>query len=293
MKAKYINPFTDFGFKKLFGEEASKPMLIDFLNSLLPESNIVDLAFKDKEQLGQTDQDRKAIYDIYCENEKGEKFIVELQKAKQKYFKDRTIYYSTFPIREQAEKGEWNYQLKAVYCIGVLDFTFDDYDNEPEKSEVIHTVQLKDQHNRLFFDKLKYVYLEMPNFNKTEQELGTGLHSVRLDEWLYFIKNLEDFQSIPAIFKDEIFMQAFEKAEIAKYSEKEFKEYQQSLKYFRDNNATFEYAIETAFDEGKDAGKMESAINIAKALKENGVPNDIISKTTGLLVRLPFNDITN
>ncbi len=277
MKAKYINPFTDFGFKKLFGEEASKPMLIDFLNSLLPESNIADLTFKDKEQLGQTDQDRKAIYDIYCENEKGEKFIVELQKAKQKYFKDRTIYYSTFPIREQAEKGEWNYQLKAVYCIGVLDFTFDDYDNEPEKNEVIHTVQLKDQHNRLFFNKLKYVYLEMPNFKKTEEELET-----RLDEWLYFIKNLEDFQTIPAIFEDEIFIQAFEKAEIAKYSEREFNEYQQSLKYFRDNNNTFDYAVETAFDEGKDAGKIESAIKIAKALKENGVPNDIISKTTGL-----------
>ncbi len=277
MKAKYINPFTDFGFKKLFGEEASKPMLIDFLNSLLPESNIADLTFKDKEQLGQTDQDRKAIYDIYCENEKGEKFIVELQKAKQKYFKDRTIYYSTFPIREQAEKGEWNYQLKAVYCIGVLDFTFDDYDNEPEKNEVIHTVQLKDQHNRLFFNKLKYVYLEMPNFKKTEEELET-----RLDEWLYFIKNLEDFQTIPAIFEDEIFIQAFEKAEIAKYSEREFNEYQQSLKYFRDNNNTFDYAVETAFDEGKDAGKIEIAIKIAKALKENGVPNDIISKTTGL-----------
>ena len=277
MKAKYINPFTDFGFKKLFGEEASKPMLIDFLNSLLPESNIVDLTFKDKEQLGNTDQDRKAIYDIYCENEKGEKFIVELQKAKQKYFKDRTIYYSTFPIREQAEKGEWNYQLKAVYCIGVLDFTFDDYDNEPERNEVIHIVQLKDQHNRVFFDKLKYVYLEMPNFKKTEEELKT-----RLDEWLYFIQNLEDFQTIPAIFEDEIFIQAFEKAEIAKYSESEFNEYQQSLKYFRDNNATFDYAIETAFDEGKDVGKMESAIKIAKALKENGVPNDIISKTTGI-----------
>ena len=274
MKAKYINPFTDFGFKKLFGEEASKPMLIDFLNSLLPESNIVDLTFKDKEQLGQTDQDRKAIYDIYCENEKGEKFIVELQKARQKYFKDRTIYYSTFPIQEQAEKGEWNYQLKAVYCIGVLDFTFDDYDNEFERKEVIHTVQLKDQHNKLFFDKLKYVYLEMPNFKKTEQELQT-----RLDEWLYFIKNLEDFQSIPAIFEDEIFMQAFEKAEIAKYSEREFNEYQQSLKYFRDNNATFDYAVETAFDEGK----MERSIEIAKTLKEKGFPNDIISSVTGLL----------
>ncbi|MBF6654728.1 hypothetical protein C3B48_03465, partial [Flavobacterium columnare] len=97
MKAKYINPFTDFGFKKIFGEEASKNLLIDFLNALLPEyDQIKELSFKNTEQLGQTDLDRKAIYDIYCENEKGEKFIVELQKAKQNYFKERTIYYSTF-----------------------------------------------------------------------------------------------------------------------------------------------------------------------------------------------------
>ena len=98
MKAKYINPFTDFGFKKIFGEEASKSLLIDFLNALLSQTNkIVDLSFKNTEQLGQTDADRKAIYDIYCENEIGEKFIVELQKAKQNYFKERTIYYSTLP----------------------------------------------------------------------------------------------------------------------------------------------------------------------------------------------------
>ena len=101
MKAKYINPYTDFGFKKIFGEEASKPQLIDFLNSLLPEKDkIFTLTFKNNEQLGTTELDRKAIYDIYCENDKGEKFIVELQKAKQNYFKERTIYYSTFPIRE-------------------------------------------------------------------------------------------------------------------------------------------------------------------------------------------------
>ncbi|MET3047659.1 Rpn family recombination-promoting nuclease/putative transposase, partial [Flavobacterium covae] len=85
------------GFKKIFGEEASKNLLIDFLNALLPEyDQIKELSFKNTEQLGQSDLDRKAIYDIYCENEKGEKFIVELQKAKQNYFKERTIYYSTF-----------------------------------------------------------------------------------------------------------------------------------------------------------------------------------------------------
>ena len=130
MKAKYINPFTDFGFKKIFGEEASKPLLIDFLNALLPQANkIIDLNFKNTEHLGQTEADRKAIFDIYCENENGEKFIVELQKAKQNFFKERTVYYSTFPIREQAEKGEWDYNLKAVYCVGILDFIFDDYEN--------------------------------------------------------------------------------------------------------------------------------------------------------------------
>ena len=110
MKAKYIDPFTDFGFKKIFGEESSKPLLIDFLNNLLPESRIVTLSFKDKEQQGKSEEERKAIYDIYCENDKGEKIIIELQKVKQNFFKDRTIYYSTFPIQEQADKGDWNYE---------------------------------------------------------------------------------------------------------------------------------------------------------------------------------------
>jgi predicted transposase/invertase (TIGR01784 family) len=169
MKSKYINPFTDFGFKKIFGEEASKELLIDFLNALIPQANkIIDLKFKSTEHLGLREADKYAIFDIYCENESNEKFIVELQKAKQNYFKDRTIYYSTFPIREQAEKGQWNYNLSAVFCIGILDFTFDDYENEPEKSEVVHTIKLKNQHGKTFYDKLTYIYVEMPNFNKVK-----------------------------------------------------------------------------------------------------------------------------
>lgn len=274
MKAKYVNPFTDFGFKKIFGEEAGKALLMDFLNALLPQANkIIDLTFKNAEQLGQTDADRKAIYDIYCENETGEKFIVELQKAKQNYFKERTIYYSTFPIREQAEKGEWNYNLKAVYCIGILDFTFNDYENEPEKSEVVHTIKLKNQKGKTFYDKLTYIYLEMPNFKQTENELKT-----RLDQWLFFIKHLEDFQTIPTIFADDIFTRAFEKAELAKYGQAELDSYENSLKIYRDLKGV----IDTAFDEGKAEGKLEGKLEVAKALKRNGVSTDIIIKTTGL-----------
>ena len=270
MKAKYINPFTDFGFKKIFGEEASKPLLLDFLNALLPQTNkITGLNFKNTEQLGQTDTDRKAIYDIYCENENGEKFIVELQKAKQNYFKERTIYYSTFPIREQAEKGEWNYNLKAVYCVGILDFTFDDYKNEPEKTEVVHTIKLKNQNGKTFYDKLTYVYLEMPNFKKMEAELET-----RLDQWLYFIKHLEDFQAIPTIFKDEVFIQAFEKAELANFNQIELDSYENSLKTYRDLKGV----IDTAFDEGKTEGKLE----VAKKMKLKGILYKDISESTGL-----------
>jgi predicted transposase/invertase (TIGR01784 family) len=290
MMAKYINPFTDFGFKKIFGEEASKPLLIDFLNSLLPESDqIVDLNFKNTEQLGLTDNDRKAIYDIYCENEKGEKFIVELQKAKQNYFKERTIYYSTFPIREQAEKGEWNYDLKSIYCIGILDFTFDDYETEPEKSEVVHTIKLKNQNGKVFYDKLTYIYLEMPNVKLSENNLKT-----RLDKWLFFIKNLEDFQSMPTIFSDEIFTKAFEKAELAKFGSIERDKYETSLKNYRDLKSV----IDTAFDdgkvegllegklegllEGKEAGLKEARIESARQLKALGVSIEIIMKSTSL-----------
>ena len=285
MKAKYINPFTDFGFKKIFGEEASKPLLIDFLNALLPLRNkIKDLSFKNPEKLGALEADRKAIYDIYCESESGEKFIVELQKAKQNYFRERTIYYSTFPIREQAEKGGWDYNLKAVYCVGILDFTFDDYESEPERSDVVHTIKLKNQNGKTFYEKLTYIYLEMPNFKKAEAELSS-----RLDQWLYFVKHLEDFQTIPIIFADEIFTQAFSKAELAKFGQAELDSYEYSLKVFRDNKATYDYAIQTAHEEGLMRGRLEEEIKgeikirgMAKKMKLQGMLPKVISELTGL-----------
>ena len=248
--AKYIDIFTDYGFKKIFGEEANKNILIDFLNALLPNACIRDLTFKNSEQLPPRIEERKAVYDIYCENDKGEKFIVELQKAKQNYFIERTIYYSTFPIMAQAQKGEWNYNLNAVYCVGLLDFRFSDYKNDEDKREVVHTHTIKNQHNRQVYDKLTYIYLEMPNFKKTEAELAT-----RLDKWLYFIKNLENFQAIPEIFKNEVvFSEAIEKAEIARMTERELSQYNIDLKIYRDNISRFNTAKEDGKEEGREEG---------------------------------------
>jgi len=143
-KEKYINPFTDFGFKRLFGEEPNKYLLLDFSNEILKnqQGKIIDLTYLKTEKLGISEQDRRAIFYLYCENEKGEKSIVEMQKSKQNFFNDRSIYYSTFPIQEQAQKSDWNYELKAVYTIGILDFVFDSDKNEPDKFR--YDVKLQD-----------------------------------------------------------------------------------------------------------------------------------------------------
>ena len=269
---KYINLFTDFGFKKLFGTEFNKPLLIDFLNELIGSEagRIKDLTFLSTEQLGRSRVDRQAIFDIYCENEKGEKFIVELQKAKQNYFKDRSIYYSTFPIQQQAKKGEWNFKLKAVYTIGILDFVFEE--DKKDDRIVYRKIQLMDvDSSRVFYDKLTYIYLEMPKFTKSEEELET-----HFDKWLYILKNLHLLTDRPKKIQERIFGQLFEQAEIAQFSEQEYQDYENSLKYYRD----LKNSIDTAFDEGKIEGKIE----IARAMKSKGLDLSIIAEVTGLAV---------
>ncbi|WP_375447229.1 Rpn family recombination-promoting nuclease/putative transposase [uncultured Fibrella sp.] len=165
MQEKYINPFTDFGFKKIFGEEANKDLLMDFLNELLPDrGRITDLTFLKNEQLGVSPVDRKAVFDLYCQTDTGERFIVEIQKARQKYFKDRSIYYATFPIQEQAQTGDWDFRQTGVYTVAVMDFIFDE--DPAEKDKLRHDIQLMDiETHRIFFPKLRFIYLEMPKFN--------------------------------------------------------------------------------------------------------------------------------
>jgi predicted transposase/invertase (TIGR01784 family) len=265
---KYINPFTDYGFKKLFGEELNKDLLLDFLNELLKEEQgqIKDLTYLKTEQLGATEVDRKAIFDLYCKNEKGEKFIVELQKTKQNFFKDRTVYYSTFPIREQAKRADWDYELKAVYTIAILDFIFDSDKDEPNKFR--YDVKLTDiDTNKVFYEKLTFIYLEMPKFNKTVDELET-----RFDKWLYVLRNLNRLERIPDKLREQIFDKLFETAEIAKFTQDQVRSYEDSLKYYRD----LKNSLDTAREEGKIEGKIEIAI---KALKKGLSVKDVIDLT--------------
>lgn len=269
-KERYINPFTDYGFKRLFGEEPNKDLLLDFLNELLKdqEGRITELSYLPNEKLPISLGDRKAIFDIYCTNEKGEQFIVEMQKAEQKFFKDRTIFYSTFPIQEQARNKDrfWNFELKAVYTIGILDFVFEESD--PDKFR--HDVKLTEQETKkVFYDKLTFIYLEMPKFNKTEKELKT-----RFDKWMFVLKNLPKLDRIPSELKEKIFLKLFETAEIAKLNPNEYKQYEASVNAYRDI-----FNIKNTYLE---KGKIEGRIEVAKNGLKEGLSIEIIMKLTGL-----------
>jgi predicted transposase/invertase (TIGR01784 family) len=243
LQERYVNPLTDFGFKRLFGTEPNKILLIDFLNVLLPERHrIEDLTYGNSEQVGNTPIDRKAIFDIYCQGVRGDRFIVEIQKAKQDYFKDRSVYYASFPIQEQGQKGSWNYKLAPVYGVGVLDFIFDDHKDDPT---LLHTVELKNQRCEVFYDKLKFIYVELPKFNKTVEELET-----RFDKWLFLLKHLPDLENPPPGMEGEVFNLLFEIAELANLSRQEQRAYESSLKYYRDLKNVIDSAERGALAKG-------------------------------------------
>ena len=279
LKERYVNFYTDFAFKKLFGTEANKELLISFLNAMFDGREVIrDLNYLNVEHLGHIVEDRKAVFDVYCETDTGDKILVEMQKAAQDYFVDRSIFYSTFAIQEQAPKGYWNFQLKRVYTIGILDFCFDN--KSPDN--FYHEVKFLDtKTKKVFNEKPTYIYLEMPKFQKTEEELVT-----LFDKWLYAIKHLVNLMDRPAVLREAVFARFFEQAEIARYTPEEQRGYQESQKEFWDI-----YSImSTKFREGKDEGiaegieigKQEATLANARALKDNGVPTDVIAQSLGL-----------
>ena len=252
MQDVFVNLFTDFGFKKLFGEEPNKALLISFLNTLLPAKHqIANLTYTQSEHLGPSVADRKAIFDLSCVSDSGERFIVELQKAKQNFFKDRSLYYATFPIQEQANRGDWDFRLEAVYTIGILDFVFDE---DRGDGQVVHEIQLKDQHNQVFYDKLTFIYLTLPHFTKSIEQLET-----LQDKWLYTFRHLHTLTERPEHLSEEVFEHAFQQAQIARFDPNERQAYESSLKYYRDLKNVTDTARGEGFEEGREEGLIEGA----------------------------------
>lgn len=205
--SRYLDPTTDFGFKKIFGEEADKEIIMSFITDVLElKVPLLDLRFLNKEQLPESYEDRSGVYDIFCRDVEGNHFIVEMQRNYIAWVKDRMLYYATFPIVAQAKKGRffpeyqseseiagsfvrapraefnagrpkaWNYELSGVYCIAILGYALD----HSKKAVNRNSLRNDEPPHELFYDKLKFVTIELPLFDERKPEYSLTTAPVKL-----------------------------------------------------------------------------------------------------------------
>ena len=273
--AKYINPFTDVGFKRIFGQELSKPLLLDFLNSLFEgEKRIVNLTFLDKEQPALFEEDRSLIYDIYCETDEGEKIIVEMQNKSQPFFKNRSIYYVSESIARQGERGSsWNYEIDSVYLVAFLNFSPLDFKKQFRTDVVLAEKDTKEQ----FSDKLRMIYLQLPLFKKEADECEN-----QVERWIYLLKNMETLNRLPWAAQSAVFKKLESIADVSAMTRAERLQYDEALKKYRDTISVFEGVRLEGRMEGNAEGRLEEKIAIARKLKSMGMSISDVSKATGL-----------
>ncbi|MBK1440019.1 PD-(D/E)XK nuclease family transposase [Parapedobacter sp. ISTM3] len=277
----YIDPLTDFAFKKLFGSEPNKDLLIDFLNGVFRgRKHIVDLVYNKNEHPGETVNEGGAIFDLTCTGNDGEQFIIEVQRGKQGNFKQRAIFYTSRLITEQAPKGkrsEWAYNVKEVYLIALLeDFSLD----AGNEQEFLHDICLSNRETgKVFYEGLGYIFIELIKFVKTEAELDTDL-----DKWLYVLKNMSSMDKIPVYLRKPIFEKLFNIAEYSNLTKEEKTMYDTSLKRKWDNKAVLDYAVNEAAKEAAKEAKQEEKMEIAREMKKDGISVEQIAKFTKLSI---------
>ena len=285
--AKFINPFTDVGFKRIFGQEINKDLIIDFLNSLLVgEKHIMDIRFLDKELLPEFDSDRGVIYDIYCINEDGERFIVEMQNRKQTNFRDRALYYLSQAISRQGDKGaEWRFDVKAVYGVFLMNFHLD-LDGYRIRTDVDMIVR---QTGKMYSDKLRMIFIELPSFLKEEDECENDF-----ERWIYVLKNMETLNRLPFKARKAVFEKLEQIVDIASMTMEERMKYDASINAYRTHLAVMDYERTEGREEGRREGREEGRKEgrkegmdiekrqIASNMKQMGLSADVIAKATGL-----------
>lgn len=331
-RQQYAELLCDFMFKRLFGSEANKDVLIGFLNMLLEDSDIVDVDFIPTEHLGETEDDRKSIFDISCRCSDGKTFIIEMQRGRQKHFRKRAIYYTTYPINEQGRDArekyvkdiaagkedarfDWDYDLKPVTVVAILNFRFSHEETWPEDRCRSSYRLREDSNHEEMTDTLRFVFLELGRFNKRIWELDTIF-----DKWMYLLKHMHEMVEIPHEFSDSLFTRLFLLAKIGNFTPEELKQYKNSLENMGDFNNIIHTAVEEAEmrghatglaeglergreegeaegfvkgrEEGREEGKAEGmqagernkAVAIARNLIEAGMSQEEVARMTGLTV---------
>jgi predicted transposase/invertase (TIGR01784 family) len=270
---------TDFAFKYVFVNEDDKSMVICLLNEILKgRCTVADVDYLLPEQLGNTEEERKAFFDLYCKNERNERFIIEMQVAWHENFIDRCLYYLTFPIQKQAMKGEeWDYYLEPVFFITIMDFSRKN--NNPNYINYISL--MNEETHEIFSDKVQMITIELGKFNKEEEELETGL-----DYWLYCFKHAPELKVQPEKIQGEIFNKLFERIDTKKLTANNMETYNKSITEYADVRfimaSNYNYGLEVGMEKGIEKGIESQNFQIAKNMIKIGISLELISEITGL-----------
>ena len=272
----YAELLNDFMFKRVFGSEANKDVLIAFLNVMLEDIDIVDVTFIPTEHLGGTEHDRKAIFDISCLCSDSRTFIIEIQRGYQKFFRDRALFYTSYPINEQGRlaKGlhdkenierkkmgmdklpfNWDYSLNPVIVVAILNFAFKHEEDWPKDRYHSSYRIREDLTHESMTDNLRFVYLELGRFRKKLWELESVY-----DKWMYLFKNIQDMIERPDVFNESEFERLFNLAKIATFTAKEMEEYMNTFKqcdYYNIIHTAEEEARAKGLAEGRAEGLVE------------------------------------
>ena len=268
-EGKYIDLMVDWSFKKIFGTEVNKDILIEFLKVIFPQYAISDITYVPTEQLGIMEDDRKAIFDVLCRTVDGKTFLVEMQRGYQKHFFERALFYTSFPIMKQGKKAlaeeakgnrPWDFSLDGVFFLGILNFKYEDDEMTEHRYRLMEATSKK-----LMTDKLEFVFVEVEKFDKSEDELETDL-----DKWLYLLKNMSNLLGRPERLRDRIFTKLFDVAELAQLDDKDRTNYIKSMNTERDTYNQIEYARESGREEGHKEGHKVGKEEGLKEGREEG-----------------------
>ncbi|MBB5646361.1 Rpn family recombination-promoting nuclease/putative transposase [Pedobacter cryoconitis] len=282
---KYIDPLSDFGFKHLFGGEPNKEIMIAFLNALFEgEKHITDIVYNPTELAGDDREHKKACFDLLCTGDKGEQFIVEMQRAAHNNFEDRCIFYLSRLIHQQKLKRNWEVKLKEVFLVGILDFNM----KNCLSNHFLQSISLVNTGTgKIFHNGLGFKFLELPKFGKKEDELET-----ELDKWVYMLKHMHSLDQVPKYLDKRVFEKIFNIAEMDKLSPEQQFVYDSILQREEDDQYRLGYAeqkgreegMEKGLGQGKEEGKHETALAIARKMKEENFELAKIAGFTALSI---------
>jgi predicted transposase/invertase (TIGR01784 family) len=292
---EFIDPKTDFGFHKVF---SNPDMLISFLNAVLPEEKqngkITSVSYLPVEHFGDSEDDRHVIFDTHCKTSEGEDIVIEMQNARPMNFGNRLIFYSTYPIREQAPKrkrkgkndkeepGQWYYDLKAVYTVAIVNF--------PMRSDtMIDWIKLMSVRTKQCFSNIvNFIIVDLTKFDRAETELKT-----LRDYWLYTIKHAETLKERPVTIRNELFIDLYDILRINKLTSNEMKAYNSSVIKMEDVGLFTTYSKLEGIEIGRNEGIEITKTQIVISADDRGISVEDIAGFTDLSVEQVRNILAN